>query len=79
MENERELGIGESFITVTLVVVTFLLVMSALTGCGSSTGWRVSFGVAPVSQIHDIASLQGNQEETHKINRKVAKAQAEDY
>lgn len=79
MENENKIGITESFATITLVVIMFLLIVGSFTGCGASTGWRVSFGVAPVSQIHDIASLQGNQEETHKINRKVAKAQAEDY
>jgi hypothetical protein len=30
-----------------------IVVMSS--GCSSATGWRVSFGVAPVKSIHDEA------------------------
>jgi hypothetical protein len=29
-----------------------------LTGCGGSSGWRVSFGVSPVTQIDDQQSLK---------------------
>lgn len=32
-------------------------VIAGLTGCGSSNGWRVSFGVAPVASIDDRQTL----------------------
>lgn len=58
---------------VTLVTLVIILVVGLLSGCSGSTGWRVSFGVAPVSQIRDVASLQGNQEDTRVVKRSPAK------
>lgn len=35
----------------------FTLALFCLAGCGSSAGWRVSFGVAPVNAISDTQEL----------------------
>lgn len=37
--------------------VALLHVVLSQTGCGGSTGWRVSFGVSPVTAINDQATL----------------------
>jgi len=45
--------IGLLFATLMWVVLYVYL-----TGCGSSAGWRVSFGVAPVTAIEDKQQLK---------------------
>ena len=67
MESEKEMA--ESAVSWTLFAIVLALIGCAMTGCSSSTGWRVSFGVAPVSQIRDVASLQGNQSDVRTIKR----------
>ena len=62
----------EKATSVGLAIIFMLLVAGALQGCSSSTGWRVSFGVAPVSQIRDVASLQGTQSDTRIVKRQPA-------
>jgi hypothetical protein len=47
-------GHGELSILALLAAITWIL---ALTGCGSSAGWRVEFGVAPVNAINNSYSL----------------------
>lgn len=38
------------------VVIGFLLL--ALSACGSTSGWRVSFGVSPVTAIEEQQTLK---------------------
>ena len=65
-----EAMVNEKTLSGTLMFIGLLLVVSAfMSGCSSATGWRVSFGVAPVSQIRDVASLQGNQSDARIIKR----------
>ena len=42
------------------IAIIFIMcgIISLLSGCGSTRGWRVSFGVAPVSQIDDKQGLK---------------------
>lgn len=67
MQSEKEMA--ESAVSWTLFAIVLALIGCAMTGCGSTTGWRVSFGVAPVSQIRDVASLQGNQTDMRVVKR----------
>lgn len=77
-----DVAVGLSAMTL-LTLIVLLLVTGLTSGCSSSTGWRISFGVAPVSQIRDVASLQGNQSDTRILKRSPAKVSAtnpeEDY
>lgn len=77
-----DVAVGLSAMTL-LTLIVLLLVTGLTSGCSSSTGWRISFGVAPVSQIRDVASLQGNQSTTTAIKRVPAKSSVtnpeEDY
>jgi hypothetical protein len=43
-----------------LIVMLFmaLVILFTLPACGSSSGWRVSFGVAPVTAIQDNQELK---------------------
>jgi len=41
-----------------VIVVAMLYLSATLLGCSGQTGWRVSFGVAPVTAIEDSSSLQ---------------------
>ena len=75
----EEMKLEEGLCASALVALVCALLLGCLGGCSSATGWRVSFGVAPVSQIRDVASLQGNQEDTRILKRKVAKGDAEEY
>ncbi len=36
----------------------WVLIVVVCSGCGSTRGWRVSFGVAPVSNIQDEQGLK---------------------
>lgn len=47
----------ESFCHMVFWLFISLMSLSYLTGCGGSTGWRVSFGVSPVTAISDKAEL----------------------
>lgn len=51
---------NETLIAANIAVWGTLLVISliALTGCGSTTGWNVSFGVNPVNYVADQQGLQ---------------------
>ena len=35
-----------------------IIAIILMTGCGGSSGWRVSFGVSPVTAINDQQSLE---------------------
>lgn len=39
-------------------LVIMLVLLNSLWGCSGSTGWRVSFGVSPVTAINDQATLK---------------------
>lgn len=39
-----------------------------LTGCSSKTGWRVSFGVAPVKQLDDRQGLTQEKGKNGNLN-----------
>lgn len=52
MNTEKLMGIVMSL----LGAVTVILLLG-LTACSGTTGWRVSFGVAPVKQIDDRQQL----------------------
>lgn len=32
-----------------------------MTGCGTTTGWKVEFGAAPVTSLHDEMGLNPNE------------------
>lgn len=45
------------------VFLALLVILATLmSGCAGRTGWRVSFGVSPVTAISDQASLTQTQE-----------------
>ncbi len=58
MENNK---LNEKLIAANIAVWGTLLVLSlisiTLTGCGSTTGWNVSFGVNPVNYVADQQGL----------------------
>gem|GEM_PF-4652057 len=47
-------GIISGLIVLSLMVTSIIL----LSGCTGNHGWRVNFGVSPVSEINDNASLK---------------------
>jgi hypothetical protein len=47
----------ESFIQMIFWATCCVYLVHILMGCGGSTGWRVSFGVSPVTAINDQATL----------------------
>lgn len=67
MQSEKEMA--ESAVSWTLFALVLALIGCAMTGCMGDTGWRFTVGVAPVSQIRDVASLQGNQSDTRTVKR----------
>lgn len=40
------------------MVVLCVLSVCVVTGCANSTGWRVTFGVAPVKSLQDMQGLK---------------------
>lgn len=62
-----------------LAIVGLVGVLIYLTGCGSTSGWQFGFGVYPVTQIHNVQSLQGNQRVTVDTERKVARGNRDEY
>jgi hypothetical protein len=45
-------------IAILFVLLFWGGVVGLLVGCGGSTGWRVSFGVSPVTSIEDTQALK---------------------
>lgn len=70
MNSDKEFS--EGLVSWGLFAIVIALIGMMTTGCSGSTGWRVSFGVAPVSQIRDVASLQGSQSDTRIVKRSPA-------
>lgn len=56
MNNDK---LNEKLIAANIAVWSLVLILSALTltGCGSTTGWNVSFGVNPVNYVADQQGL----------------------
>lgn len=50
---------------VVWILMLIAFVVGGLSGCGSTRGWRVTFGVAPVASLDDH---QGLKQET-KVER----------
>ena len=42
-----------------------LIVMLGGSGCSSSSGWRVEFGVSPVNQLDNSAQFRARTDEEH--------------
>lgn len=49
-------------------IMTIVLVVFC-TGCANSTGWRVTFGVAPIKSLEDKQGLAQEQEQRQKQGR----------
>lgn len=62
MNTEKLMGIVMSLFGAICVIL-----LLGLSACSGTTGWRVSFGVAPVKQIDDRQQLT---QETHKSGAK---------
>ena len=39
-------------------MVIVVLVLTFLSACGTSHGWRVEFGIAPVNGLHNVSTLK---------------------
>lgn len=52
----------ETLLSANIAVWTLVLIVGVLTmtGCGSSTGWQVNFGVHPITSIDNNQKLHYN-------------------
>ena len=70
MNSDKEFSEGLVSWGVFAIVIALIGMMT--TGCMGDTGWRFTVGVAPVSQIRDVSSLQGNQSDARIVKRSPA-------
>jgi len=48
-----------SLISANIAVWSLVAILLLTTGCGTSTGWQVNFGVHPISAIDNHQQLRG--------------------
>ena len=46
-----------NWLDIVILMAVCALISAVLSGCGATTGWKVEFGVSPITSVHDEKGL----------------------